>query len=103
MLSCSCNVDTNTTIHTDLNHAMPCCQHRYKPDLNITEWKGSKSNNLLENSGMTTGVYLDEETTDPSQRYKISTGTNGAGGIATSADGLTWTNNKDLSKMTHAR
>lgn len=52
---------------------------------------------------MTTGVYLDEATTDPSQRYKISTGTNGAGGIATSPDGLTWTNNKDLEKMTHAR
>jgi len=75
----------------------------YKPNLNITEWKGSKANNLLENSGMTTGVYLDEATTDPSQRYKISTGTNGAGGIATSPDGLTWTNNKDLEKMTHAR
>ena len=29
---------------------------------------------------MTTGVYLDETATDPTQRYKISTGTNGAGG-----------------------
>jgi len=74
-----------------------------KPSLNITDWKGSKANNLLENSGMTTGVFLDETTTDPSQRYKISTGTNGAGGIATSHDGLTWTNNKDLQNMTHAR
>ena len=52
---------------------------------------------------MTTGVYLDEATKDPRQRYKISTGSNGAGAIAVSADGIHWSNEKDLEKETHAR
>ena len=61
-----------------------------KPDLNLTDWKGDGGkNNLLELDGMTTGVYLDEETKDPQQRYKIATGSNGKGGLATSPDGIT--------------
>lgn len=60
-----------------------------KPNLGLQTWKGDKNNNLIELAltgrgygGMTTGVYLDETTTNASQRYKISTGSNGAGGIA---------------------
>ena len=60
----------------------------YKPSLNKTVWKGSTANNLIENSGMTTGIYLDLDTTDPSQRYKIATGTNGAGAAGVCAAGV---------------
>lgn len=81
-----------------------------KPNLGLQTWKGDKNNNLIELAltgsgygGMTTGVYLDEATTNASQRYKISTGSNGAGGIAVSADGIHWTDRIDLSKETHAR
>eukprot|EP00756_Hemistasia_phaeocysticola_P054359 Hpha_TRINITY_DN30288_c0_g1::TRINITY_DN30288_c0_g1_i1::g.27025::m.27025 len=34
--------------------------HWTKPNLGMTEWKGSKANNLIELGGMTTQVYLDE-------------------------------------------
>jgi hypothetical protein len=75
-----------------------------KPDLNLTDWKGDGGkNNLLELDGMTTGVYLDEETKDPQQRYKIATGSNGKGGLATSPDGIHWSAVKDLEAETHAR
>jgi len=74
-----------------------------KPNLNLTEWKGNKQNNLIELDGMTTGIYLDEMTTNSSERYKISTGSNGAGSIAVSSDGLTWSPPINLEKQTHAR
>jgi hypothetical protein len=74
-----------------------------KPNLGMTEWKGSKDNNLIELSGMTTQIYLDEDTTDPSQRYKIATGSNGGGAITTSVDGIQWNSTKDLAPETHAR
>jgi len=74
-----------------------------KPDLNLTAWKGSKANNLLELDGMTTQIYLDEMTTNTSERYKIVTGSNGAGGIAVSADGIRWGPVKNLAADTHAR
>merc|ERR1712086_40932 len=72
-----------------------------KPHLGLTDWKGNKENNLIELNGMTTQVYLDEKAA-PSQRYKIVTGSNGAGGIAVSADGIHWKDVKDL-KDTHTR
>lgn len=74
-----------------------------KPNLNRTTWKGSKANNLIELDGMTTGVYLDPDASDPSRRYLIVTGSNGAGGIATSPDGLNWSPVKNLAAETHAR
>jgi hypothetical protein len=37
------------------------------------------------------------------ERFKIVTGSNGAGGIATSSDGIHWSTMKDLQKETHAR
>ena len=76
-----------------------------KPNLNRTLWKGSTANNLIELGGMTTQIYLDEETSDDAQRYKIATGSNGAGAIAVSADGIAWDANatRDLSRETHAR
>ena len=74
-----------------------------KPDLNMTDWKGSKANNLIELGGMTTQVYLDERAANSSERYKIVTGSNGAGGIATSPDGIHWSPVKDLEGQTHAR
>ena len=61
---------------------MYCCFCR--PNLGLQSWKGSTDNNLIRlalgggDGGMTTGIYLDETTTDKSQRYKISTGSNGA-------------------------
>lgn len=73
-----------------------------KPNLNLTEWKGSKMNNLLELDGMTTGIYLDE-TAPANERYKIATGSNGRGAITVSADGIHWAPQKDLEKETHAR
>jgi hypothetical protein len=73
-----------------------------KPDLGITEWKGSKANNLIELEGMTTGIYLDE-TASVSERYKIVTGSNGKGAIAVSADGIRWNQTKDLEKQTYGR
>jgi hypothetical protein len=78
-----------------------------KPDLNMAEFpakSGNMKNNLLENDGMTTGIYLDE-TAPKAERYKISTGSNGKGGIAVSPDGITgWLNaTKDLEEDTHAR
>lgn len=78
-----------------------------KPNLGMAEFppkSGDKNNNLLENDGMTTGIYLDE-TAPANERYKISTGSNGKGGIAVSPDGVTgWVNNvTDLEKETHAR
>merc|ERR1712070_404906 len=73
-----------------------------KPNLGMTDWKGSKANNLIETDGMTTGIYLDE-TADASERYKIVTGSNGKGRIATSADGIHWNNTKDLEKETFGR
>lgn len=73
-----------------------------KPNLGMTDWKGSKANNLIEKDGMTTGIYLDEEA-HPSERYKIVTGSNGKGGVATSADGIHWNNTKDLAKETYGR
>ena len=71
-------------------------------NLGMTDWKGSKNNNLLELNGMTTQVYLDEGAPD-SERFKIVTGSNGAGGIAVSADGIRWGEVKDLQTETHAR
>ena len=43
-----------------------------KPSLGLQEWKGSKDNNLVRIStngdgGMTTGIYLDETTTNSSE------------------------------------
>ena len=78
-----------------------------KPDLNMAEFpakSGNMKNNLLENDGMTTGIYLDEDA-PPAERYKISTGSNGKGGIAVSPDGIHgWVNaTKDLEADTHAR
>ena len=64
-------------------------------NLGMTDWKGSKNNNLLELNGMTTQIYLDEGAPD-SERFKIVTGSNGAGGIAVSADGIHWGEVKDL-------
>ena len=80
-----------------------------KPALGLQKFKGQDTNMIdfaatsRGYGGMTTGIYLDETATDPSQRYKISTGTNGNGGIATSADGIHWNNTKDLEEETHAR
>jgi hypothetical protein len=74
-----------------------------KPDLNMTEWKGSKANNLIELGGMTTQVYLDERAANASERYKIVTGNNGLGAIAVSADGISWANAKNLQADTHGR
>eukprot|EP01045_Picozoa_sp_COSAG04_P022518 COSAG04_NODE_2559_length_3930_cov_234.160794_2_plen_306_part_00 len=71
-------------------------------NLGMTDWKGSKNNNLLELNGMTTQIYLDEGAPD-SERFKIVTGSNGAGGIAVSADGIHWGEVKDLQTETHAR
>lgn len=73
-----------------------------KPNLGMTDWKGSKDNNLIETNGMTTGIYLDESA-DASERYKIATGSNGAGSIAVSADGIHWNATKNLAAETHAR
>merc|ERR1712032_362181 len=42
-----------------------------KPNLGMTEWKGSKANNLIELDGMTTGIYLDPDA-GASERYKIA-------------------------------
>lgn len=74
-----------------------------KPNLNKTMWKGSTANNLLELDGMTTGIYLDYETTNSSERYKIVTGSNGNGGICISSDGINWGPVKNLEGDTHAR
>jgi len=74
-----------------------------KPDLNMTDWKGSKANNLIELGGMTTGIYLDEAANSPSERYKVATGTNGKGGVVLSADGVHWGAVKDLEAETHGR
>ena len=68
-------------------------------NLGMTDWKGSKNNNLLELNGMTTQVYLDEGAPD-SERFKIVTGSNGAGGIAVSSDGIHWGEVKDLQTET---
>lgn len=46
--------------------------------------------------GMAFGVYLDLNATSPEERYKLATGSNGAGGVALSKDGLTWQKQKDL-------
>jgi hypothetical protein len=78
-----------------------------KPNLGMTEFppkSGNKNNNLLENDGMTTGIYLDESA-PAAERYKITTGSNGAGAIAVSPDGIHgWLDKtKNLEKMTHAR
>jgi hypothetical protein len=40
----------------------------YKPNLNMTEWKGNKHNNLIQLNGMTTQIYLDESATNVSER-----------------------------------
>jgi hypothetical protein len=59
-----------------------------KPNLGMTEFppkSGNKNNNLLENDGMTTGIYLDESA-PAAERYKITTGSNGAGAIAVSQE-----------------
>ena len=55
------------------------------------------------NGGMTTGIYLDEATSNSSERYKIATGSNGAGSIAVSADGIHWDQELNLASETHAR
>eukprot|EP00035_Acanthoeca_spectabilis_P032284 m.18167 g.18167 ORF g.18167 m.18167 type:complete len:543 (+) comp5277_c0_seq1:92-1720(+) len=73
-----------------------------KPNLNLTEWNGSKDNNIIDIGGMTTGVYLDESA-PKAERYKMQPGSNGGGGVAVSSDGLTWNFTKDLSKDTRAR
>ena len=87
-----------------------------KPSLGLQEWKGSTENNLIKldlgkgdgalgkgDGGMTTGIYLDESTTNSSERYKISTGSNGAGAIAVSPDGIHWDQEVNLESETHAR
>ena len=51
-------------------------------NLGMTDWKGSKNNNLIELDGMTTQVYLDQLAQNASERYKIVTGNNGIGTIA---------------------
>ncbi len=74
-----------------------------KPNLGRVSWKGSTDNNLVEIGGMTTQIYLDPDAASAAERYKVVTGNNGAGAIAVSADGLTWTGAKDLQQDTHGR
>ena len=73
-----------------------------KPDLGLTSWNGSTANNLVELGGMTTGVYLDENA-PRDERYKLVTGSNDAGLLALSADGLTWGATKDLAPQAFGR
>ena len=51
---------------------------------------------------MTTGIYLDQQA-EPAERYKIATGSNGAGAVAVSADGIHWKNEVNLQNQTHGR
>eukprot|EP01047_Picozoa_sp_COSAG01_P008454 COSAG01_NODE_334_length_18708_cov_49.649686_5_plen_162_part_00 len=85
--------------------------HWVKPDLGLQSWKGSTRNNLIKlalnasgDGGMTTGIYLDHQAIiDPARRYKIAGGTNGAGAVAVSADGIHWRDEIDLQAQTHGR
>lgn len=47
--------------------------HWVKPSLGFVEFEGSKENNLLFLYAHGTGVFLDEEETDPRKRYKMVT------------------------------
>jgi hypothetical protein len=85
--------------------------HWVKPSLRLQSWKGSLDNNLIKlamnesgDGGMTTGIYLDEAAAAGSaQRYKIAGGTNGAGAVAVSPDGIHWQRELDLQAQTKGR
>lgn len=47
--------------------------HFVKPDLGVTDFGGNKENNILLRYAHGTGVFLDEQETDPAKRYKLVT------------------------------
>ena len=64
-----------------------------KPNLNITEWQGSKENNIIDVFLHGTSVMLDENEIDPAKRYKMFTKIDYGNGVhylavAFSADGI---------------
>ena len=69
--------------------------HWVKPSLGLVEFEGSRDNNLLFQCAHGTGVFLDEEETDPSKRYKLVTkmeypGVRNFMAVNFSEDGLHW-------------
>ncbi|MDE7029219.1 MAG: hypothetical protein K2P63_04480 [Lachnospiraceae bacterium] len=47
--------------------------HFVKPELGLTEYAGSRKNNILFRYAHGTGVFLDVQETDPKRRYKLMT------------------------------
>lgn len=69
--------------------------HWVKPNLGFVEFEGSKENNMLFHYAHGTGVFLDEEETDPSRRYKLVTKVDYPGqrnfmAVNFSEDGVHW-------------
>lgn len=69
--------------------------HWEKPSLGLTDWHGSRENNIIFPYAHGTGVMLDERETDPSRRYKMVTkmdqpGTEAYMAVSFSPDGIHW-------------
>lgn len=69
----------------------------FKPELGLTEFEGSKENNMIFRYAHGTGVFLDEEERDRSRRYKMVTKVAYPGGFSYMAvnfseDGIHWGN-----------
>lgn len=69
--------------------------HWVKPNLGLVDFEGSKENNMLFRYAHGTGVFLDEEETDPAKRYKLVTkveypGSHTYMAVNFSEDGVHW-------------
>ena len=69
--------------------------HWVKPSLGLVEFEGSRENNMLFRYAHGTGVFLDQEETNPAKRYKLVTKVEYPGGhtylaVNCSEDGVHW-------------
>ena len=69
--------------------------HWVKPSLGLVEFEGSRENNMLFRYAHGTGVFLDQEETNPAKRYKLVTKVEYPGGhtymaVNFSEDGVHW-------------
>lgn len=69
--------------------------HWVKPSLGLVEFEGSRENNMIFRYAHGTGVFLDQEETDPAKRYKLVTKVEYPGSrtfmaVNFSEDGIHW-------------
>lgn len=70
-----------------------------RPNIGLHEFEGSRNNNILLPDMRNLTVYVDENATDPGQKYKALTGSNRYFKGAYSADGIHWKMYNDGEKL----